>query len=102
MVGIANKYSATRIDNIALLKKNWEKFNFSYLDMLPYNEDYLFNLDNRSRINMNYIPPAMLLYEHYTNSGDNDKAEKIKEFVYKLAKEANQEKDIEQYFKKKK
>lgn len=100
MVGLVNKYSNNRIDNIALLKNNWEKFNLAYLDFLPYNENYLFNIETKLSVDLIYIPSAMLLYEHYKLSGENDKAEKLKAFMYKVAKAGNEIKSLEENLEK--
>jgi hypothetical protein len=96
-VGLANKYSRTRIDNIALLKRNWEKFRLDYLDYDFYSEDYPFNTSWLPMINMNYITPAMLLYEHYRLSGENDRAGSFRELALKIGREGGQEKEVEQY-----
>lgn len=96
-VGLVNLYSAKRIDNIALLKKNWQHFDMGYLEFLVYNEGYLFNKQLLPRLNMNYVTPALLLYEHYTLAGEKEKAESLKEFALKIAREGGQEKDVKEY-----
>lgn len=96
-VGLANLYSAKRIDNIALLKKNWQRFDMDYVDFSVYNEDYLFNKQLLPRLNMNYVTPAVLLYEHYMLAGERERAEELKEFALKIARAGGQEQEVKEY-----
>lgn len=96
-VGLVNLYSAKRIDNIALLKKNWEQFDMNYLEFSVYDESYVFNKQLLPQLNMNYITPALLLYEHYTLAGEQRKADELKTFALKRAREGGQESEVEEY-----
>lgn len=98
LIGLANKYSPKRLDNIALLKRNWEIMHLDYLSQRFYDEDYAFNRSLLPDLNMNYIPGAALLYEHYMLSGESTKAQQLKEFALNIARAAGQEKDAEEYF----
>ena len=98
VVGLANKYVKDRIDNIAVLRKNWANFRLDYLNFDFYNENNGYNLTWAPQINMNYIAPAMLLYEHYITMEDSAQAKKLKVLMDKLAKEAKQEDYLKQYF----
>ena len=96
-VGLANRYSEKRIDNIALLQKNWEAFELDYLDGDIYNEGYVFNEKLLPQINMNYITPALLLYEHYLLAGRRDQADRFREFSLRIAREGGQEQEVLEY-----
>ncbi len=98
LTGLANKYSPKRFDNIAVLKRNWEAMHLDYLTQTFYEENYGFNTKWLPLLNMNYIPLTALLYEHYKLSGDETKAEHIKNFALTLATAAHQEQNTQEYF----
>lgn len=97
-VGLANLYSADRVDNIAMLKKNWDRFHLDYLTIDYYDEKSPFHSGRRQMMSMNYIMPAALLYEHYMLAADRQKAEEFRELALRLAREGNQEKEVRDYF----
>jgi hypothetical protein len=92
VTGLASLYSTERIDNIALLKKNFEK-DF-LLDYLIVN----FRVDEWARMtqycNQNYLNPAVTLYKHYILSGETEKAAQLKIIIIKIAKENGIENDV--------
>lgn len=96
-VGLANRYSPGRIDNIALLKRNWERFRLDYLTMDFYDEKYPFNNGYLQMLNMNYVMPAALLYEHYTLSGEGEKAGWFRDLALRMARQGEQEKEVLEY-----
>jgi hypothetical protein len=96
-VGLANRYSPKRIDNVAMLKKNWESFRLDYLGNQFYAEEYGFNHGLLQQINMNYVTPALLLYEHYRLAGENDRAAKFRELALTLARQGGQGAEVEKY-----
>lgn len=96
-VGLVSRYSPKRLDNIALLKKNWEKYHLDYLDFAPYDENYLFNKQLLPQLNMNYITPAVLLYEHYILAGDREDAEQMSNFALRIGRAGGQEEDVQNY-----
>ncbi len=76
LTGLALKYSPTRIDNLAVLRNNFEqKFikDYLYLTLSPDISQTLVN-----RINLNYIPCLKKLYNHYKLSGEENKAKTTK------------------------
>ena len=74
LVGLAYKYSQSRFDNIALIKKNLEKrFQLDYLTNDWYSEDYLAK-PVVTKLNLNYIAPFLALAEHYTSSDAREMA----------------------------
>lgn len=96
-VGLAYKYSPKGMDNIALLKNNWTKFHLDYLDLQFYGETNEFNSGRLQSMNMNYVAPAMLLYEHYLAAGDANNARTMRELAIKLAREGAQDREVLTY-----
>lgn len=99
VVGLANKYSKGRFDNVAITERNWKKFNLSMMNFEVYNDNYEFNTGLLQQLNQNYLAPAMLLYEHYYNAGDTSKTIEFKKFIAQIAKEGENEKEINDYLK---
>jgi hypothetical protein len=84
IVGLAFCYSKEKIDNIAFIKKNFEKrFRLDYLKYDWYKEKDPINT-NMSSTNSNYIPALILLAEHYKNSGESEKIPVIKDLIYNI------------------
>lgn len=98
LTGLANRYSAKRFDNIAVLKRNWDRMHRDYLSEQFYDESYGFNKTWLPLLNMNYVPMMALLCEHYLLSGDETKATHMREFALQLAQQAGQEKETRDYF----
>jgi len=95
IVGLAYRYSPSRIDNIAFIKKNLEKnFILDYLKYDWYNDLYpIRNVIHT--LNLNYVPAVMMLVEHYKTSGQNNEAQKWRDMALELAKRAGKEQWIE-------
>jgi hypothetical protein len=83
IVGLVFRYSKENIDNIALLKKNFEK-NFA-LDYLMHQFTYDISQDIVNRNNVNYLPGIIKLYQHYELGGEEEKANKYKELGMSIA-----------------
>lgn len=95
LVGLAYKYSPTRMDNLAMLKNNWENnLRLDYLKNDWYSENYIATETIHKMLNQNYISPALLLYEHYKISGETTKAQKVKELALQISKAAGKEKEV--------
>lgn len=70
------KYSEKRMDNIAILRQNFqEKYALDYL-RASFVHDVSQHLVNHT--NMNYLPALIKLYEHYKLSGEEHKAKEMK------------------------
>lgn len=83
IVGLVLEYSIENIDNIALLKNNFEnRYAFDYIHN-QFNFDISQGIVNRT--NVNYLPGIIKLYQHYTLSGEAEKASKIKELGLLIA-----------------
>lgn len=98
LTGLAQKYSAKRFDNIAVLKNNWEKFRLDYLSLEFYAEENNTNATWLPLFNLNYIAPIAVLYEHYIQSGDKNQAEDLRAFAMDLAQKGKQQREVKEYF----
>jgi len=97
LTGLAYEYSKTPLDNIAVLKKNFEQnYALDYLDKYFCSD---ISEQMVKHINANYIVPMVKLYEHYRLSGENQKAERIKQITLQLAKSSDDQKEIIEYLK---
>lgn len=100
IVGLAFRYSKDRIDNIALIKRNFEKnYRLDYLKNDWYAEEEPIN-SIMAQLNNNYVPPLIMLAEFYKNSGETAKLEDVKKLVYDIAYAAGRNEVIE-YFNSK-
>ncbi len=89
LVGLALEYSSENIDNIALLKNNFE--NNYVLDYIKIRFENDISKEEVERVNINYLPGIFKLYEHYTLSGDLTYAQKMKELGLFIAQKAGKE-----------
>lgn len=89
LVGLALEYSKENIDNIALLKNNFE--NKYALDYIKNRFEYDISADIVNRTNINYLPGIFKLYEHYMLSGDITQAQKMKELGLLIAQKGGKE-----------
>jgi hypothetical protein len=98
LTGLAYEYSTTPIDNIALLKKNFEQaYALDYLDKYFVQD---MSVDIVKHLNTNYTVPMVKLYEHYVLAGETQKAEKIKNQTLKLVEGTDDEAEVKKIFKK--
>ncbi len=96
ITGLAMKYSEEDFDNLSVLKNNFmNNFALDYLK-IEFSNDITRELVDR--MNMNFFPILLKLYDHFKISSDLNG----KDFVYKtaemIAKKAGNEKYLE-YFK---
>jgi hypothetical protein len=90
-VGLAYKYSEKKFDNIAIMKKNYEKyFLLDYLK-LELNHDISQGLIDGS--SSNYLLCFVTLYHHYIKSEDNQ-AERLKSLILRIAERTGHLKGI--------
>lgn len=87
--GLVLEYSTNNIDNIALLRNNFE--NKYALDYLRNRFEYDISDEIVARININYLPGIFKLYEHYTQSGDLSNAGKMKDLGLSIAQKGGQD-----------
>lgn len=95
VTGLTNKFSESRIDNIAFIKYNLEnRLRLDYLSYDWYSEDF----PGESLMNTtqtNYVLPFVMLAEHYNISGQQEKSLKWKNLALSLAKKANNDELID-------
>lgn len=92
LTGLAYEYSDQPIDNMALLKKNFEQ-NYA----LDYIEHRFFKDISEYYticVNENYIVPMLKLYDHYKEAGDIQKTEWIKHKILILAEKSEHKSTI--------
>jgi len=95
IVGLAFRYSKERIDNVAFIKKNFEKrYRLDYLKYDWYKEKDPVNTI-MSEMHNNYVPPLIMLKEHYKNSGESEKLSEIKNLIYNIGYETGRMSAIE-------
>lgn len=95
LTGLAYEYSQKSIDNIALLKRNFEQnYALDYIDKPFFHDisDYWVKQTNN-----NYIVPMLKLYDHYKESGELQQQERIKRKVLLIVKGKPEEKEITHY-----
>ena len=98
LVGTAFRYSETKIDNLALLKKNFEhNYDLEYL----YNEFQVHSEDEhvRQQINLTYIPGIMKLGNHYSLAGDKQKSDYYYGLFDHLAEMSGRQEQINSWYK---
>jgi len=97
LTGLALKYSEKPFDNLAVLQNNFE--NKFFLDdlKLDFRNDYGRDIVNQT--NLSYLAVFLKLYDHYLQSGEVQKAQKIKELA-KIVSENVGKTDWLGYFEK--
>jgi hypothetical protein len=84
LTGLAYEYSATNIDNIALMKKNFEQlYALDYIEK-PFYQDIAGYYSKHCL--SNYIVPMIKLYDHYKTSGDSMRMEWMKKKILFIVK----------------
>jgi hypothetical protein len=97
VVGLANRYSPKRIDNLALLQRTWRTFRLDYLDGLAYDETYGFDRTWMPQMNLNYVTPALLLLEHCSTAGRSAEAQAYRDLLLKIGRAAGREKELAEH-----
>jgi hypothetical protein len=89
IVGLAMRYNKTSIDNLALIRNNYENnFLLDYLDV-SFTNDPTAKLV--SYMDLGYELMLLKLFEHYTLSGEKGKAENVKKAGLEIARKAGME-----------
>jgi formylglycine-generating enzyme required for sulfatase activity len=92
LVGLAFKYSSSEIDNISLIKRNYEKrYKLDYLSEVFHNDRSQKIVDN---INGTYLASMIKLYKHYKQSEDHFNAKIIEQLISKVSKRSGQEANV--------
>lgn len=96
LVGLSLKYSDDNFDNIAVLRNNYENHfltDYLLIDLVPDISRSVVN-----RLNLNYIPPFILLYRHYEESGSTKEAIQLKNMIVSIAEKGGKVAEIQKYF----
>ena len=92
LTGLAYRYSEQPMDNLALLKKNFEHaYALDYLDKSFFND---ISPEKVGYVNSNYIVPMLKLYAHYKTAGDSQKQAWMREKLLMLSKGMEQEAEV--------
>ncbi|MCE3259968.1 MAG: hypothetical protein K0S12_1609 [Bacteroidetes bacterium] len=95
LTGLTYQYSKEPIDNIAVMKRNFEQYYaMDYIENAFY-EDISPALVNA--INGNYVIPMLKLYDHYRTAGEKHKEEWIKQKLIAVSKGNPDEEKIKKH-----
>lgn len=83
IVGLVMEYSKENLDNIALLKNNFD--NKYALDYIHHQFQFDISEGIVNTNNVNYLPGIIKLYQHYSLSGETKKAQEIKKLGLLIA-----------------
>ncbi len=94
LTGLAYRYSENPIDNISIIRRNYEhRFLTDYLK-----EHFAFNkFDNiADRMNATYLPSLLKLYTHYLESEDVVQSKRIEELIKLTSDKSGQQSEIQE------
>lgn len=92
LTGLTYEYSEKPIDNIAIMKRNFEQnFALDYIEK-PFYQDI--SAPIVKSLHANYIVPMIKLYEHYKLSGETQKMTDIKADLLAVSKGSEEEKSV--------
>ena len=95
IVGLAYRYSKRKLDNLALLKRNFaQNFRLDYLRHSWYTENYLAK-STMDMLNINYAVVLSSLVEHLYLSGENAQANFWKQLALMVARKSGNQKLID-------
>ncbi|CAG5081794.1 formylglycine-generating enzyme family protein [Parvicella tangerina] len=92
LVGLTYKYSKESIDNISIIKRNYEhRYLLDYLQ-----EVFSFNISNGVADYMNalYLPSMVKLYKHYVKSENKEKQTKLLQLIVSISEKSGQQTEI--------
>lgn len=96
LVGLCYRYSTKTLDNIAIMKYNFESvYQLDYISNPFYHE---ISTAMVNALNCNYLVPLVKLHAHYRLSGDLKKAEDAKALALRIAAVNNNTEEIKGLF----
>lgn len=99
LIGLAYQYSKAPIDNMAVMKKNFEQlYALDYLSKSFYKD---ISAELVKLINTNYIVPMLKLYDHYKTSGDVQRQEWIRGKLLDISRDSENEQDVKEHLARK-
>lgn len=96
-VGIVNKYSTERFDNIAVLRKNVERNYLKDYILVNFENDISESVVND--FNSNYLVPFLTLYFHYRDSGDTSNLETMYNLIKVIAERSGVTEEVNNIIK---
>lgn len=99
--GLALKYSTEKINNIPLLKSNFEKnYRLDYITLAFYADVDHTGWDHRlNRWNANYLVGLLSLHDYYYQKGEKTTASSWEELAMLIADKADMKQQVEEHFK---
>lgn len=95
LTGLAYQYNKDPMDNMALLRRNFEQnYALDYIDKSFYTD---ISADKVKMINMNYLVPMLKLYEHYQAAGESQKKEWIRLKIEAISKGTEYEAEVKKH-----
>ncbi len=92
LTGLAYKYGSEPIDNISIIKRNFEKRYL--LDHLT--EVFSFNVYDKvvGGFNETYLPSLMKLHKHYQDSEEFAKAKNLEKYIVSISEESGKQGEV--------
>ena len=98
LTGLAYQFSTEPIDNMGLLKRNFEQnYALDYIDKPLYPD---LSAKMVAELNRNYIVPMLKLYDHYQTCGDESSKTSIKSKLLVISKGTKEENQVQEYLNK--
>jgi uncharacterized protein YihD (DUF1040 family) len=88
LTGLTYTHSKDELDNIPIIRKNFEK-NFK-LDYLTTHFSFHIQDNLMPRINATYLPAMVKLYQHYRAAGDQQRMQEMENYLIDISKKADQ------------
>ena len=92
ITGLAYKFSENQIDNISVIRRNYEKkYLLDYLTAT-----FAFNKADKISNNFNamYLPSFVKLYKHYKATEETEKMKKLETYIINISKKSGKESEI--------
>lgn len=92
VTGLAYKYSESSFDNMAVIRRNYEKrYLLDYLkEVFSYNIGDL----KAEEFNGMYLPSLIKLYQHYSESEEVARKQELEPLLLKIAEQSGQQSDV--------
>lgn len=92
LTGLAYKYGSEPIDNISIIKRNFEKRYL--LDHLT--EVFSYNISDKvvCGFNETYLPGLLKLHKHYQESEEFGKAKNLEKYIVSISEESGQQGEV--------
>lgn len=88
VVGLAYKYSEERFDNVAVLKKNYEKYFLKDYLSIEFQNDISQEVVDRNK--GTYLMPLLTLYNHYKEAEQVVELKRVEGLINKIAEQTGQ------------